>query len=67
MRKSSKGRLSLHRETLRHLAGPELAAAEGGVLVVTTGSCPVLISGRYSCGGTCDYFQCNGTATSNAC
>jgi hypothetical protein len=67
MKKISRARLSLHRETLRYLAGPELAAAEGGAIVVTSSACPVPVSGHYSCGGTCEYFQCRGTATSNAC
>jgi hypothetical protein len=67
MKKSSKARLTLHRETLRNLASPELSAAQGGGLVVDTYGCPVLVSGRYSCGGTCDYLQCHNTDTSNRC
>jgi hypothetical protein len=68
MKKSSKARLTLHRETLRNLASPELTAAGGGAsLVNDTVGCPVLVSGRYSCGGTCDYLQCHNTDTSNRC
>jgi hypothetical protein len=66
MKKSSKARLTLHRETLRNLASPELTAAGGGASLVTDSvGCPV--SGRYSCAGTCDYLNCHNTNTSNRC
>ena len=62
MKKSSKIRLTLHRETLRTLAGPEMDAAQGGnnsvgcptyTLYITctqTANCPTRI--------TCASFCC---------
>ncbi len=45
MKKSLKARLTLNRETLRHLASDQLAEAQGGALVpVTYGTCPILIT-----------------------
>jgi hypothetical protein len=64
MKKSSKARLTLHRETLRNLASPDLMAVPGGANTLPycrTYTCNV------SCGGTCDFLNCNNTDTSNRC
>lgn len=64
MRKTSKIRLTLHRETVRILAAPEMDAAQGGnnsagcptyTLYVTcgqTGNCPTRITCASFCGCT---------------
>lgn len=62
MRKSSKMRLTLHRETLRTLAGPEIDAAQGGnnsagcptytiyITCTQTGNCLTRITCASVCG-----------------
>jgi hypothetical protein len=63
MKKNSKSRLTLHRETVRTLASPELEAAQGGAVVVTTTYC---ITHNLSCGGTCNIY-CVAPGTSQTC
>jgi hypothetical protein len=65
MKKSSKARLTLHRETLRNLASPDLMAVPGGVN--TAPFCRPTYTCNVSCGGTCDYLNCHNTDTSNRC
>jgi hypothetical protein len=62
MKKSSKVRMTLHRETLRTLASPETGAVQGGVIGVKSAYC---ISIQVSC-ATCNYV-CVITGTSQAC
>jgi hypothetical protein len=63
MRKSPKTRLTLHRETVRTLASPELmiAGAANTLPYCRSNTCQV------SCVPTCNYLVCNGTDTSNRC
>jgi hypothetical protein len=71
MRKSSKMRLTLHRETLRTLAGPEIDAAQGGnnsagcptytiyITCTQTGNCPThLITCATGCCPTTSTLLC---------
>jgi hypothetical protein len=50
MKKSLKARLTLNRETLRNLDADQMAAAQGGAVVVTqSANCPVLNTNNVNC------------------
>jgi hypothetical protein len=61
-KQSLKSRLTLNRETLRHLSADQMAEAQGGAVVqITNGTCPVLITSpclTQTCPTRCGQWYC---------